>query len=384
MARIAFLFTGVGPLAGGGGAERFFSGFFEDYHNSPAHHDLLFISDPGSLENFHKIGYLKDNKFVVTYKLIHNRFKNQLEFLQVLKLIIKYRIKLIQVPLYGIQYYPLLKSLDKLPGFIRPKIVITIVDSFVPHHYLLKNDQYNFAGVFGGLFNTIGVDSVICWNELFKDWAKKNNIIKSDPLLLPIHSRYSSKVFNPTVKKENHIVFAGRFTNAKRPLMFVEALNLVKKRNPELLKWKCFMYGKGHLEEEVAQKIKAYGLSDLITISHAHDLTKVFERSKCFVSTQDFENFPSLSMNEAMAAGNAIIARNVGQTSLFVKNRLNGLLCEPDNEEGLASSIEEYITHPEYHESMANESRRLTREVHTFANFKTQIESFWDKTLQLN
>jgi len=33
---------------------------------------------------------------------------------------------------------------------------------------------------------------------------------------------------------------------------------------------------------------------------------------------------------------------------------------------------------------MQNESIRLTEEVHTFENFKSQIENFWDKTIHLN
>jgi glycosyltransferase involved in cell wall biosynthesis len=384
MANVAFLFSGVNGLAGGGGAERFFSGFFEDYNVSGPKHKLFFISDKSSVENFNQIGSLRNRERILTYKLMHNRFKDSLEFAQMVKLIVQHNIKLIQVPLYGVQYYSLLKRLDKLPSAIRPKIVITIVDSFVPHHYLLKNDRYNFAGVFGGLFNTINIDSVVCWNELFKEFAEKNNIIKSKPQIFPITSRYSVKEFDRSVKKKNHILYAGRFTTAKRPLMFVEALKMLKQRNPAIMDWKCFMYGKGYQEQEIIEKINTYGLNDLITVSHNADLTRVFEESKCFVSTQDYENFPSLSMNEAMAAGNAIIARNVGQTSLFVKHKVNGLLCEPDNEEGLANAIEEYIQRPEQHENMAKESIRLTEEVHTFKNFKTQIELFWDKTLNPN
>jgi glycosyltransferase involved in cell wall biosynthesis len=381
LANVAFLFTGVGSLAGGGGAERFFSGFFEDYNKSNGKHKLYFISDKKSLENFNQLGNLKGSKQILTYKIVHNRFKDKLEFLQLTRLIVKHKIKLIQVPLYGVQYYPLLKSIDRLPKAIRPKIAITIVDSFVPHFYFDKNDRYNFAKVFGGLFNDIKVDSVISWYELFKEFAEKNKVIKSSPKIFCINSRYSDKKFNRNVPKKNHIVFAGRFTLAKRPLMFVEALNLLKQKNSRIHDWKFFMYGKGHQEDEVLSKIKEYGLAELITVSHHHDLTKVFEESKCFVSTQDFENFPSLAMNEAMSAGNAIIARNVGQTELFVKHMKNGLLTEPDNEEGLALAMSYFIDHPELHENMARESIRLTEEVHTFSNFKTQIETFWDHTL---
>ena len=51
-------------------------------------------------------------------------------------------------------------------------------------------------------------------------------------------------------------------------------------------------------------------------------------------------------MNEAMAAGNVIIARDVGQTNLFVKDSLNGLLLKSDNPTGLADAIKWFINNP--------------------------------------
>ena len=89
-------------------------------------------------------------------------------------------------------------------------------------------------------------------------------------------------------------------------------------------------------------------------------------------------------MNEAMAAGNAIISRDVGQTNLFVKDAINGLLLKQDNETGMADAMEYYIRHPEMHDQMGRESVKLTKEVHTFDNFKKQIESFWGRTLELS
>ena len=110
-------------------------------------------------------------------------------------------------------------------------------------------------------------------------------------------------------------------------------------------------------------------------------MTRVFENSKCFVSTQNFENFPSLSMNEAMAAGNVIISRNVGQTKLFVKDGVNGILLKSDNPTGLAKAIKWFINNPSKHSDMAYESVKLTTQVHNFENFKSQMNFIWDQIL---
>ncbi len=385
MANIAFLFMGVSDVSGGGGAERFFADFLSDYQNSRGEHNLFFLADRNSVKNFTAIDKLSKCKNVVPFSIQNNRFKNRLEFLQLARIIIINRIKLIQVPLYGIQYFEVLKRIDKLPSVFRPKIVLTITDSFIPYYYFDKEDKiYNYKKTYGPLFETVKIDAIISWYKLFEDFANKNHIIKSKPSVYVINSRYSSKVFPENITKKNRVVYASRLTAAKKPLMFVEAVNILKQKKFEFKDWKFIIYGKGALENEIRSKVDEYGLNALFELTHHHDLTEAFSQSKCFVSTQDFENFPSLAMNEAMAAGNAIIARNVGQTDLFVKDGKNGILIKEDNEKGLAAAIGDFISNPAFHEQMGLESVKLTKEVHTFSNFKRQIEQFWNNILNKN
>ena len=88
-------------------------------------------------------------------------------------------------------------------------------------------------------------------------------------------------------------------------------------------------------------------------------------------------------MNEAMAAGNIIISRNVGQTELFVKDGVNGLLLKSDNPDGLADAINWVINNTDKHEKMATESVKLTTQVHNFENFRKQLESFGSKFIMI-
>ncbi len=69
------------------------------------------------------------------------------------------------------------------------------------------------------------------------------------------------------------------------------------------------------------------------------DLSKYFNYLRIFESCQNYENFTSLSLMEAMAAGNAIRARYVGQTSFVLKTNENGIYIKPDTVEGLVNSI---------------------------------------------
>lgn len=385
MANIAFLFIGVSDISGGGGAERFFADFLKDYQEANGTHKLFMITDEISKQNFNKVDKLKDCKNVLSFKIMNNRFKDRLEYWQLAKLIIKNKIKVLQIPLYGIQYYEVVKRIDKLPAIFRPKIVIAITDSFLSYYYFDNEDRiYNYRKMFGPLFDNVKIDAIISWYKLFKEWAIEKKVVKSGPEIYVINSRYTGKKFPETFSKKNRIVYASRLTRAKKPLMLVEAIHILKQKQFDFSEWKFVIYGKGELENDIKTKLKEYDLNELVELTHHHDLTNAFSESRCFVSTQDFENFPSLAMNEAMAAGNAIIARNVGQTDLFVKDGVNGLLLKEDNANGLAHAISTFISDQKLHESMGAESIKLTKEVHTFANFKVQMDNFWNNILNKN
>lgn len=381
MANIAILFIGIGDVSGGGGAERFFADFFTDYNKDKSKHELFLLSDNESIKQFNKIDKITDLKNVLLFKTWSNRFKTRLEFFSVSRLIKRKKIKLLMIPLYNIHYYPLIERINKMPASIRPKIVPVIVDYNISYYYFDQKDKfYNFKNTFESLFNTIKIDSVITWYQSFKEFCIKNNLIKSQPEVYTVNSRYSPEFKTiPYSQKKNHIVFAGRLTLTKQPLMFLDAINQIKDKTGG---WKFFVYGKGPLEKEIRSYIEKNNLQQLITLSSHKNPKEVFVNSKCFVSTQDFENFPSLAINEAMVAGNAIIARNVGQTSLFVKDSVNGFLLKKDNAAGLAEKILEYISlEDEKKESMSCESISLTEKIHTYRNFVSQMETIWDSIL---
>ena len=64
---------------------------------------------------------------------------------------------------------------------------------------------------------------------------------------------------------------------------------------------------------------------------------------------------------------------------------MNGFLLQEDSAKGLADKILEYVSLPENaKEQFLVESIKLTQTVHTYTNFKTQMENIWDKVLNAN
>jgi glycosyltransferase involved in cell wall biosynthesis len=133
------------------------------------------------------------------------------------------------------------------------------------------------------------------------------------------------------------------------------------------------------LEGEVRRAIAEHGLGDVVTLSHTPDLSPVLARTRLFVSTQAYENFTSLAMLEAMAAGNAVVAANVGQTAEFVQHGVNGLLTETESPEGFARAITDYLQRRADHAAMGAASARLATEVHTVDHFADDITDFWKR-----
>lgn len=365
-----------------GGAERFFADFFKECSAADyARHELFFFTDPGTFDVLQSLGKLPDTSRVVVLKNLSNRFKRLMENFNFQRKLRKHRIDIIHVTNYGRNYFDRLEYVAHKSR--RPKIVVNIVDCEIP--YVIndttspRNEGYRKRYL--PLFRQIKPDAVFTWYELFCRFALEKGWMPEGALLESARTRFAdTKGFMPAEQKQNHIVWAARLTPQKQPLMFLEAVRIVHAAKPELLtNWRVFIYGSGQLEEEVKKFMSDHALSEVIRYNPAVDLRPVLAVSKCFVSTQDYENFPSLSMNEAMAAGNVIVSRNVGQTGLFVEHGKNGYLAPMDNAEGIAAALIDFLSAPEQHQSLMEHSIYLAREVHTPANFIRQIDTFWDR-----
>jgi glycosyltransferase involved in cell wall biosynthesis len=400
---VALFILNVQDLSGGGGAERFFADFYSIYkQQEQPRFNLYFITD--DLGNYKKTNkFVQPDANVIVLKWVHKwntlQFpgKNAITrkglrtfillaaFAEILGVLLKYRISIIHLALYLKFDYPFIKFIDSLPGKTRPKIILNIVDCRIPYYFYRDEPEYVNTSAhryhYQKLFDNVKLDGVYSWYENVKHFFEEKKLIRSNPPIKNISTRFVLNHALPGgTSKKNIIVFAARLSTEKNPLFFIEAVHLLRERGlPELENWHFKLYGRGHLEEAVKQRIATYGLEDQIELGFSNNMAEVFAATRCFVSAQDFENFPSLSMAEAMINKNAIIARNVGQTHFFVHDNVNGFLLKEDTPKGLADCLEAYIKVPHKHDDLGKESHRLMTEVHNPTNFIHEIDSFWDQ-----
>lgn len=381
--RIALFLSGITDKPGG--AERFFGDIY-DYYTAGGEKPVYLLCDKRAKASLQSLGRLKKEKKLLLFTLRHNRFKNMIELWSIWWLLFSRRIDLLHVGNYGTHHLPLLRFLGKLPRFLRPKIVVNIEDLRVGLTYgdPVKGEPNGVNRKYAPLFNEINLDGVFCWYRSFRLLYERKPFIRSKPVIgIASYCFTDVRRFTPAAEKQNEIVFAGRMIDGKRPHLFVEAVHILQTQHRNAVKdWHFRIFGDGYLQAEIDKQIETLGLQHVLRRNYVADLAPVYAQSKCFVSAQEDENFTSLAMLEAMAAGNAVIAFNVGQTDFFAQHDKNGLLVNEETAAALAAAMLQYIRHPEHHARYQAESIRIATEVHNVKNFTEELYAYWQQVMK--
>ena len=121
-------------------------------------------------------------------------------------------------------------------------------------------------------------------------------------------------------------------------MLYLESARELLKEFPS---FKFHLLGEGSLVNEINKFILDNNLSGNINFTFHKNPPEVFKETLIFVSLQTGTNYPSQSVLEAMACGNAIVASDTGDTKLFV-NDSNGILVEL-NVNSIVSAIKRLI-----------------------------------------
>ncbi|MBP7830167.1 MAG: glycosyltransferase [Kiritimatiellae bacterium] len=405
------LFLMAGDMTGGGGAERQFSDTYDAFQQRSGPLDVWLVTDRFTLGHLQAVGRPRSAARLLVLRslggvrgrparslrslwrrpgawLLEFAFKcaRRIEHLLLIVQCFRaaLRFDLIHIALLRRFHPPFLRALARLPAALRPRISLSIVDCRLAHSLMDPRGAEEDIACYMPLLRGLRPDGVLSWYELFKSVAER---LKLFPGRTRIHaSRYCFVDLSRCAaaeRKDRLVIFAGRLTGVKQPLLFIEAVRLLLEQHGDLARgWTFAMYGRGDLEPAVRVRLEETGLRDRVALASSGNMPAVFAKSRLFVSTQDYENFTSLAMLEAMACGNAVVARDVGQTARFVEDGVNGFLARPDSAEGVARAIARYLSLPEQHDRMQAESRRLATEEHSVEHFLAETEAYWLKLLE--
>tara|TARA_R110001592_G_scaffold89458_5_gene263129 strand:- start:4517 stop:5617 length:1101 start_codon:yes stop_codon:yes gene_type:complete len=142
--------------------------------------------------------------------------------------------------------------------------------------------------------------------------------------------------------KQNSIVFSGRFNEQKQVLLYVNSIDYLSQYliDQNIINIEFYVIGDGPLTNVVNKKIASLREKGItIHTGYMKDYKKIIETSKIFLSIQKYNNYPSNSLMEAMAAGNIPVVTNNGSTKLLAKEEFSFYVPEEFTPQDLSSSV---------------------------------------------
>lgn len=153
----------------------------------------------------------------------------------------------------------------------------------------------------------------------------------------------------PADRRPPTIVTSARLTPQKGLDVLIEAIPLILSDHPGL---RVTIFGgpqAGYEDHAAALRrtVAQRGLSDVVTFAGTVlDPFRHYGRAAVYVQPSRFEILP-LAILEAMAAGLAVVATDVGGVADAVSHGLTGLLVPPEDPPSLASAIGELLADPD-------------------------------------
>jgi glycosyltransferase involved in cell wall biosynthesis len=147
--------------------------------------------------------------------------------------------------------------------------------------------------------------------------------------------------------RKNTIVFCGSLVAQKNPLFAIEGfVFFLENFGNDFPDAKLILIGKGELKTKIENEVGVinhqYG-KNVIELVTDEKLVEVLSSSKLFLSLQDYDNYPSQSLMEAMVFCNSIISFNNGDTNKLVKEELGNVLLEDKSPDMLGLAIKNIL-----------------------------------------
>lgn len=178
--------------------------------------------------------------------------------------------------------------------FIHPYMDKTILISEDLRHYLIMNYTVDPAKL-------VIVKNGINTSNFMKKGGEKNLTLREE-LCVPGHCKL--------------VGFIGRFTEQKRPFLFLEVARYVLKRRSDT---RFYLVGDGPLASELERRVTRLGVGDSIALlPPRNDIPGVLNSTDLLVLTSLYEGAP-LTVMEALASGVPVVASDVGAIREYVR-----------------------------------------------------------------
>lgn len=151
-----------------------------------------------------------------------------------------------------------------------------------------------------------------------------------------------------------------RFSIQKAPLDTILAFSEISKKGYSNIK--LLMVGDGPLLSTAKKLAKDLSLEDkIIFLGLRRDIPMLLKAMDIFILSSLWEGLPRV-LPQAMAAGVPVIATSIDGNSEIVKDKISGILVEPNNPAQIAESVIELIENPSYTKKIVEQAKENLNE----------------------
>jgi glycosyltransferase involved in cell wall biosynthesis len=231
--------------------------------------------------------------------------------------------------------------------------------------------------------------ALICVSRSEWTLARQHGIAPDSRLVMienAIHASYfSPRVDLPAAKSELGldpkypvIGYVGRLSRQKGIELLVQAGRHVVGRHHDV---RFLVVGEGELEGEVRQMVSAHGLDGHVLMTGFRtDIPRVMEALDVFVLPSRYEGLPYTLM-EAMAAGRAVVATDVGGNRDLIHHGKTGLLVPPSDADALADGLTGLLELPKDRERLGKAAWEVAHSRPTPEQMTHQVFVLYQKLL---
>jgi glycogen(starch) synthase len=180
---------------------------------------------------------------------------------------------------------------------------------------------------------------------------------------------------------QGKLLYVGQVSHHKGVHLAIEAVGLLKQRNPELpvhltIAGRCATES---YEQELLDLVARYQLEDSVNFLgfvHRNDLPELYRQHSVLLFPSVWDEPMGISILEAMASGLVVISSGTGGSGELIEDGVSGLLFKYEDLRDLAGKLLMVLQKPEVLGEIGSCARKICFEKYQFANTTTQIENF--------
>ena len=182
-------------------------------------------------------------------------------------------------------------------------------------------------------------------------------------------------------QKSISIGIIGRLVKVKNHKMFLDAVNLLGKRYPDI-KAEFMIVGSGELKNELEEYTRKLKIENKVNFAGWQtDLESIYKKLDIVALTSLNEGTP-ISLIEAMASGKPVLSTNVGGVNDVVIHNETGLLCESNNVEDFSANLLNLIKDSKLRDRLGSNGRKFVSKKFGKDRLIKDIEDLYESELK--